>query len=700
MKFALTLFLASASASASATSSADPHLWLEEIEGEKALQWVRAHNKKTESALTESPLFKPFEAQARKILLSDDRVPMPSVNGNEVFNFWQDKTHIRGIYRKTTVDSYRTKSPKWETIIDLDSLAKKENENWVWHGIDCFGKNMSPCIVKLSRGGTDADVVREFDLKTKDFVKDGFSLPEAKSNVSWFDKDTLLVGTEFFKGSLTKSGYPRIVKMWKRGTKLEEAKQLLEGVPDDVSVSTTTIEVKNTSYSFISRALDFYNAEYHFINKDGSLKKIPVPTHASFKNVFAGDTLFKLQKDWTREEITYKKGSLIALPIFALDSVPQLVYEPNDKESLESIATSENRLLLNTLNNVRGKIYSLQKEKSKYIKEELPLPQFGTVSIVTADTFSDKFYVRFEDYLTPQTLFEGTVVKNKTVLKKVKSISPKFSEEGLEVQQWTAKSKDGTMIPYFIVKKKDLELAGKAPTLLYGYGGFQVSLTPGYSAVTGKLWLEKGGVYVVANIRGGGEFGPSWHQAALKENRQRAYDDFQAVARDLIAKKVTSPQHLGIMGGSNGGLLMGVMYTQTPELFKAVVCQVPLLDMLRFHKLLAGHSWTGEYGNPDTKEEAEYISQYSPYQNVMKGKNYPHIFFVTSTKDDRVHPGHARKMAAKLEELGYKFDYFENIEGGHGAAANIEQRIYRSTLEYVYLTQMLTSGSDNSSSTK
>ncbi len=670
-------------------SGGDPNAWLEEISGAKALEWVRAHNSRTESRLQGDSNFKSFEAKTRKILLSDDRLPVPDLQGEFVYNFWQDKDHVRGIFRRTAVESFRTEKPAWETVIDLDQLAREENENWVWHGVyHC--PTTSSSLVRLSRGGTDADVVREFNLFEKQFVTDGFYLPEAKSDVSWLGPDILLVGTDYGDGSLTKSGYPRIVKRWHRGTDLDEAKQLLEGQPDDVSVGSSTFEHDGKTYSFISRSLDFYNTEYHAVDADGTLKKMPVPTHAQLEGVFAEEALFSLQKDWQRGKTIYKQGSLISVPLGSMDEAPAVVYEPGPKETLREVDISRSRIILTTLNNVRSRIYTVKKDGRTYHRETVTLPQNGTASVLSSDPSLDLFYVRYEDYLVPQTLYEASVGTDNCRLVEVKKLPPQFSVEGLEVDQWAAKSSDGTEIPYFIIKPKDLPLDGTTPTILYGYGGFQVSLTPGYAAVAGKLWLEQGHVYVVANIRGGGEFGPAWHQAALKGNRQRAFDDFQAVAKDLIARKVTSPEHLGIVGGSNGGLLMGVMFTQAPELFKAVVCQVPLLDMLRFHKLLAGHSWTGEYGNPDIEQDAASLAKFSPYHNVRTGQKYPHIFFVTSSKDDRVHPGHARKMAALLEEYGYPFDYYENIEGGHGAAANIEQRIYRTTLEYVYLTEMLT----------
>lgn len=690
-KFRIGKFILAATLSliAFGAKADDPFLWLEEISGDKAIDWVQAHNARTESRLTSDPNFKAFESSLREILLSEDRLPIPDLHGNYVYNFWQDKDHVRGIFRRTDIASYRDSDPAWETVIDLDQLARDESENWVWHGV-YHNPETSACLVRLSRGGTDADVVREFDLSTKQFLKDGFYLPEAKSDVSWLTPDVLLVGTDFGDGSLTKSGYPRIVKEWQRGTDLSTAVQLLEGTVDDVSVGSSTYQHGGRTYSFIYRSLDFYNSEYHLVRKDGTLHKLPLPTDAQLEGVFEDQALFMLQKDWKKNDTLYKQGSLLAVNLANPDGDPVVVFEPGSKESLREVDICHSHIILTTLNNVRSQIHIAEKDGNSYHREAVEIPNNGTAHVLTTDPAQDLYYLRYEDYLVPQTLFEVTTRNGRSALAKIKQLAPKFDNEGLEVDQWFAKSADGTEIPYFIIKPRNLPVNGTTPTILYGYGGFQASMTPAYAAVAGKLWLEKGHVYVVANIRGGGEFGPAWHQAALKDKRQHAFDDFKAVARDLIARKVTSSQHLGIMGGSNGGLLMGVMFTQAPELFHAVVCQVPLLDMLRFHKLLAGHSWTGEYGNPDIADEAAYLARYSPYHNVSRDREYPHIFFVTSSKDDRVHPGHARKMAALLEKYNHPIDYYENIEGGHGAAANIEQRIYRTALEYVFLTEKLT----------
>lgn len=657
----------------------DPFLWLEEVESKRALKWVEDQNKPTLARLESSPHFSTLQSEIRKVVLAKDRIPMPNKMGNYIYNFWQDENHVKGIWRRTSITSYRTSSPQWETVLDVDLLAKSEGESWVLKGIDCQNEDQGTCLLQLSRGGKDASVYREFDPRVKGFVVGGFYLPESKSSVTWKDKDTLLVATDFGPGTMTLSGYPRQAKLWKRGTPLEQAPLIHEVAEKDMEIEVHTFQGLNEDVSVIRRVATFYTEE-NWIYSEGALQKVNFPIDSQLRGYFRGDLYAQLRSDWKVNGKVLPEGSLVTLNIQTQQ--PQLVFTPGENASILSVKNTKDFLLVTMLEDVKSSLAHFHKVNGNWVKKDVSHPPNGTISTFDTSAKNNHYFVNFQNFITPPTVYsaDGSIGK---------VISPKFDASSLEItQQWVA-SKDGTKVPYFLVHKKGLKLDGKNPTLLYGYGGFEISMVPYYADVVGKVWLEKGGVYALANIRGGGEFGPKWHEAALKENRQRAYDDFAAIAEDLINRKLTSPRHLGIMGGSNGGLLMGVTFTQRPELFEAVVCQVPLLDMLRFHKLLAGHSWTGEYGNPDNPAEKLFISKYSPYQNVHRSIKYPEVFFLTSTKDDRVHPGHARKMAAKMKSYGHDVLYYENLEGGHSAAANLEQKVHRLALEYSYLYEKL-----------
>jgi prolyl oligopeptidase len=575
-------------------------------------------------------------------------------------------------------------------VLDLDELSKKEKKNWVWHGTSFIYPGEDLCLLSLSDGGKDADEVREFDVKTKDFVKGGFFLPECKNSVAWRNRDELWVAADFGPGSMTKSGYPRIVKAWKRGTPLSAAKTIYEGEEGDVSVSAYTVHDHDKQYEYIYRGTSFFTNESR-LNVGGNFVLIDKPKDATFGS-FDDWAMLTLRTDWKVGDKTYKAGSLICNKLddyLKGDRNFDVLFEPSERTSLSSSTQTENYMILTVLDNVCSRPMLLEVKNGKWVQNPLPLPdEFAQVSYWAVDPHhSDDYFFTSNQFLKPNTLYMGTA--GKSAMQALKSSPSYFNADGLEVQQFQATSKDGTLVPYFQVSKKDLKLYGTNPTLLYGYGGFEVEMLPYYGASVGAAWLEKGGVYVLSNIRGGGEFGPRWHEAARKENRQRAYDDFAAVAEDLIARKVTSPKHLGIQGGSNGGLLMGVMLTQRPELFGAIACGSPLLDMQRYHKLLAGASWMDEYGDPDKADEWAYISKYSPYQNISKDKTYPPILITTSTKDDRVHPGHARKMAAKLKASGHEVLYYENIEGGHSAAADNKEAAFMSALDYDFLWHKL-----------
>lgn len=666
----------------------DPWLWLEDVGGERALAWVREQNAPAQRELEGAAGFAALNARLLAILESDARIPYVAKRGRHYYNFWTDRQHVRGIWRRTTLAEYRKPNPAWETVLDLDALAAEEKENWVWKGANFLQPACERCLVSLSRGGADAAVVREFDVTTRRFVPDGFFLPEAKSSIDWRDRDSVYVGTNYGEEPLTDSGYPRTTSEWKRGTPLSEAKRVFAGQKSDVGVSGYVTVEPGFRREFVSRGITFFTREY-FLRTEGKLRRVDIPTDASL-GTYREHMLVTLRSDWTVGGNTYPTGALITTPwdeFLAGGRRFELLYTPGPRKSLAGLATLRHHLIVNELENVRNRLYVLTPQSGGgWNRAPLDAPAFGSVSVDEVDDEGDDYWLTVTDFLTPTTLYLGTIGRERDQLK----ASPAFfNPQGLAISQHEAVSKDGTRIPYFQVARQGLRLDGSHPTLLTGYGGFRVSRVPGYSGGLGAGWLESGGVFVLANIRGGGEFGPPWHQAALKEKRQNAYDDFIAVAEDLIARRVTSPRRLGIEGGSNGGLLVGVMFTQRPELFGAVVCRVPLLDMRRYHQLLAGASWMGEYGNPDRPEEWAYISRYSPYHNVRADGRYPRVLFTTSTRDDRVHPGHARKMVAKMKSQGHDVLYYENIEGGHGGAANNRQAAYMSALGYIFLRRQL-----------
>jgi len=674
-------------AGVAAAQETDPFLWLEDVTGDKAMAWVKEQNARTEKELQAAPEYAPTLKKAMEIYDSKERIPYPRIMGPLVYNFWQDPEHERGIWRRTTIGSYRTGTPAWETVLDIDALNKAEGKQWVFKGADCLPPAYARCMVSLSRGGGDAVEIREFDTVAKAFVRDGFFLAEAKSNVNWKDENTLWVGTDFGEGSLTTSGYPRIVKLWTRGTPLSAAVAVFEGKAEDVASGGYTVFTPEGRYDVISRSPAFFQSET-FLRLDGRLVKVDIPLDAELRGIWKEQALVSLRSDWTVGGATYREGSLLAI---ALDDLLRggrtfaVLFEPSERVSLGGVSSTRDRLLLTTLDNVRSKLYRVALADRTWAREEVALPGLGTAGVVSASDDADVYFFSYEDFLTPDSLYYGEAAATE----KVKSLPMFFPTDGMTVAQHEATSKDGTRIPYFVVMPKGFVADGKAPTLLYGYGGFEVPMVPSYSALQGAAWLARGGVYVQANIRGGGEFGPRWHKAAIKENHIRNFEDFIAVAEDLVARKVSSPRHLGIMGGSQGGLLVGGTFTQRPDLFNAVVCQVPLADMQRFNKLLAGASWMAEYGNPDVPEQWAYIKTWSPYQNLRKDAKYPKVFFWTTTRDDRVHPGHARKMAAKMQSLGYPVYYFENTEGGHGSGAVNKQRAHINALEYAYLWTML-----------
>lgn len=682
----------------------DSHLYLEEVEGKEALAWVRGENERTLKVLESDARFQGYYDAALKIATSQERIPYGSIRKGYVYNFWQDAAHERGLWRRQSLSDYGAGAGAWETLLDVDALAKSEGANWVYKGVSCRPPEQTDCLLSLSDGGKDAVRVREYSIADggakAGFVAGGFDIPEAKTSFTWETKDALLVATDWGGdgSTLTESGYPFVIKRLKRGETLAQAVEIYRGTKQDVATSPFAIEdAEGHRWFGASRAETFFTASYVMFPADGGAPvSLPIPKKASPQGIIADTLIVTLEEDWSPEgQSTFKSGDLVGFSWSAFlkdGKLPkvELVFRPTPKQALQGVGITKNNLLVNISDNVVVKVMAYTKGAAGWTSSEVKLPPNGSAGVIFSDNEETTAFLGFENYLSPDTLYSYDSVTGD--VKQLRQLPAWFDASPYQVDQHEATSKDGTKVPYFVVHKKDIKLDGKNPALVYGYGGFQVSQTPGYSGTVGKLWLEQGGVYVMANIRGGGEFGPSWHQAGLKTKRQVVYDDFIAVAEDLIAKKITSKEKLGAMGGSNGGLLMGVMYTQRPDLFHAIVCQVPLLDMLRYNLLLAGASWMDEYGDPDVPEERAWLEKLSPYHNVDAAKVYPEIYFETSTKDDRVHPGHARKMAKLLEEMGKPFLYYENIDGGHSAAANQREAARRSALEFTYLARKLIDG--------
>ena len=675
-----------------AATEDDPYVWMEDIEGAKAIEWARTENARSLPQLQNDPRFKSIYADALTITTASDRIPAVSFAGEGTLrDFWQDAAHVRGIWRSTTVESYRAGTPQWRTIVDLDALAKTEKANWVWHRPSCLPPEDRYCLLELSDGGKDAAVVREFDTETGTFDDRGFRIPEAKSNYVWVDRDTLLVAHEWEKGQLTESGYPFVVKTVKRGEPLASAKEVFRGQVKDVAVSPTVLREPDGRVAgvVLNQSLDFFNSAYHLVTNSGTAK-LDLPPKSTIQGYVAGRLVVSLEQDWPAAG--FKEGDLVDFDFGAVKAAPatlrgSLVLRPTERQSVESVATTRDRLVVALYENVKGQVVSFARNRKGWTSTKLTLPKDSSIDIASAADRDNRLIVSVTSYLTPTSQWLADATGGSP--QRLRSLPPRFDASRHIVEQFWTASKDGTQIPYFVVRPRDLKFDGTAPTLLYAYGGFQLSQTPSYSGTVGKLWLEKGGVYVVANIRGGGEFGPRWHNAGLKLDRMRVYDDFFAVSEDLVRRKITSPRRLGIMGGSNGGLLMGVALTRRPELYNAIVIQVPLFDMIAYDHIGAGASWIGEYGDPKVPAERAVLMSYSPYQNLKPGQKYPRVFIETSTKDDRVHPAHARKAAARLKEYGYDFLYYENIDGGHAAAANLNERAMRSALEFTYLQQRL-----------
>jgi prolyl oligopeptidase len=682
----ISLALFSAASQNSYSQEKDPYLWLEAVESDSSMDWVLKQNEITEKKLSSTSSFDDLKSDFLGAYSDKDKIAYPSVINGMVYNSWKDDEHVRGIWRRIPQADYDAGKDNWEIVLDLDALSEKEGKAWVFHGSNMLKPDYKKCLITLSDGGTDEAEIREFDLTTKTFVKDGFFLPSSKGSANWLSEDELIISRDFGEGTMTTSGYPRIVKRLKRGQPIERATQIFEA-PETHMGCWGYSRYKNGKYvAGISVYENFYSHQTHEENK-GEMVQLAIPDDSDNHGLYKGNMLLSLHSDWEINGEKFLIGSVLSINFDDLLNgkvEPRVILAPKQRESISNVAICKDFILINMNENVQSKLIRVDLVDDKYVYWDEKTPEFGSISLIDYDRKEKGFYYVFSNFITPATLFYSDGTSNK-VIKKQKEY---FDTDGLEVKYEEVKSKDGTLIPYFIVHKKDIKLDGSNPTLVYAYGGFNISQRPSYKKEAGIGWLEKGGVYVVACIRGGGEFGPSWHKAALKEKRQNAYDDFYSVCENLIDKKITSPDHLGAFGWSNGGLMAGVVATQRPDLFNAVIIGAPLLDMKRFSHMLAGASWMGEYGDPDT-DDWEFIKKYSPYHNIHKDKEYPEVLFMTSTKDDRVHPAHARKMAARMMEQGHPILYYETVEGGHSASSTNDQAAFNSALMYSYLWSKL-----------
>jgi prolyl oligopeptidase len=685
-----------AAAQLTATEQPDKYTWLEDIHGDKQIAWVKAEDARTAAVIEKDPRFAQFQADALKVLNSPERLPDPMQNGRSVYNLWRDAAHVRGILRRTTLENYTKPDPGWQTVLDIDQLAKDENKSWVWHGVNCLTGSEEYCLVYLSEGGEDASTVREFNLKTGKFVEGGFVLPRDKNRIGWLDKDTLLVARNWGPGTMSDSGYPITVRAWKRGQPLERAKEVFRaGHGDNGGAAGFALrDGKGNRAVILVAGPDIENHRWYIFLADGA-RQLGLPPRSEASGLVDGQLIFTVEEDWTPKggQTTYRAGTVISLDLKAVKRdaehlKPSIMFAPTPTEFVQDMATSPNRVILTTLANVKGRAYvCAHNSDGKWTRTQLPVPDNQAVEIEDVGSIDDHFFLSVQGFLTPPSLWLGDGATGSFA--KVKEQPPLFDASGLTVEQLEATSKDGTRVPYFVVHRNAMPYDGNNPTLLTAYGGFQISETPEYKATIGKLWLERGGVYVSANIRGGGEFGPAWHEAGLKTHRQRIYDDFYAVAQDLEARKITSQRRLGILGGSNGGLLMGVEFTQHPEMWNAVVIARPLLDMLAYEHLSAGASWVGEYGSVSVPEERAFLASISPYNQLKPGVKYPEPLINTSTNDDRVGPVQARKFAARLEEFHDPFFFDEVIEGGHSVGADNVQEAHTWAEFFTYLTMKL-----------
>ncbi|MCI4591040.1 prolyl oligopeptidase family serine peptidase [Sphingobium sp. BYY-5] len=670
----------------------DPFVWLEDWTGPRAMQWVEAENEATVAAFQNDPRYAGYYRQALAIASAKDRIAMPMLIHGRVYNFWRDADHPQGVWRYTSEADYATDAPHWTIVLDLDALSKAEGRKWVWKGATVLNPEERLALINLSDGGEDAVTLREFDLETGQFVQGGFDIPKSKQNEGWLDRETILIARDWGEGTMTRSGYPFVVKMLKRGESLSAAKEIYRGEASD-QVGTFPLILSDGSgnrAAFLYRGVTFFGNETYLVGTSG-VKKLPLPAKSQLQGMVEGQVLIQTSEAWTSGGVTVPSGSLAAVPLKALQSgetlKPQILFAPNARQSIDGVAATKGHVILAINDNVRGRVQVLTPGTAGWTSKPVTLPDNATISIATATDKSDKAYLSVAGFLAPTTLWAMDAADPKPV--QVKAMPARFDAAGLVVEQFEATSTDGTKIPYFIVHRKDMKKDGATPTIMTAYGGFEVPMTPSYAAITGKLWLERGNSFVLANIRGGGEFGPAWHEAGLKTKRQIIYDDFAAVAQDIFARKLSSPAKFGIYGGSNGGLLMGVEFNQHPDLWNGVVIQVPLLDMIRYEQIAAGASWVDEYGSVSVPAEKAFLEKISPYANIRKGVHYPTPYIWTTTKDDRVGPQHARKFAARLKDYGIPYHFYEDIAGGHSGDADIEQGARLQAMQMVYFSQQL-----------
>ncbi|NNC48323.1 MAG: S9 family peptidase [Sphingomonas sp.] len=671
----------------------DPFIWLEDARSDEALAWVSAENEKTEAALFTDPRFEELRKDAYDILTADDRVPGVSIWPQGLMNFWQDDANPKGLVRITTMESYRTDDPEWEIILDVDALAAAEEREWVYRGMNCLAPDYSKCLVNLSDGGKDATEAREFDLEKREFVEGGFYFPEGIQSISWVDEDTLIVARDWGEGTLTESEYPFVAKVLKRGQSLDEATEIFRGEPTDVSAGVSLVRDED---HVIQGRIGYRGISFHerawFWEKDGEFVKLDVPAKANPAGLIDGQLLLSLDEPWERDGVTYPADALLSTELEAFKADPngaswELVWAPGERQTRRGASATGSSYYVGVLDNVRGRVLKLDHENGEWVTRQLDLPRNATISLGSAADDADELLIYSTDFLNPTTtyFYNGET----DTLEQLKQQPERFDADGFVIEQMETTSADGAKIPYFVVRAEDTVMDGSTPTLLTGYGGFQVSRVPAYLGSTGKLWLERGGAYVLGNMRGGGEFGPEWHQTAIRENKQRTWDDFIAIAQDVVDRGLTSPEHLGIAGGSQGGLLVGTAFTQRPDLFDAAIVQIPLFDMLRYHEIGRGASWIGEYGDPRIPEQREWIEGYSPYQKLVPGAEFPKVLYVTSTADDRTHPSHGRKAAAKMDVNGQPYLYYEDMVGGHSGGNDPEQQAKLLALRYTYLMQQL-----------
>ncbi|HEX8164664.1 MAG TPA: prolyl oligopeptidase family serine peptidase [Beijerinckiaceae bacterium] len=667
----------------------DPHLWLEAVESEEALAWVRAQNEITRRALCDAA-FEADKAAIYDISTRPTNIPFVTRRGAHVYNFWQDQAHVRGLWRRTTLDQYRGSEPAWETVLDVDALARDEVEDWVFGGCATLEPEHRLGFVRLSRGGADAVVIREFDLVEKRFVEGGFALDEAKGGAAWEDADTLLVTTTLGENAATTSGYPRTVRRWRRGLPFAEAPIEFEIEADDVWTGVYVDREPGFERVFYRRQITFEEGE-SFLRRDGeALTRIDLPLDSEWQ-VERDWLVVKLKSEWALPDAVHPPDALLAISFSAFLAGSRdftVLFRPGPRRVLSGFFWGRTRLVLTVLDNLASRILLAVPGKAGWTTEPLAgLSEEAEVGAWPLDAGdvdrTDEFLLSITSYVEPTKLALVSADARIEILKEAPSV---FDASGLAVTRHEAVAADGERIPYFQIGPR--EAGGPRRTMLLGYGGFAIPMRPAYLGAVGKVWLEQGNVWVIANIRGGGEFGAPWHKAGMREGKARSHDDFAAVARDLVARGVTTPDRLAAHGGSNGGLLVGNMLTRYPESFGAVWCTVPLLDMQRYTKLLAGPSWIAEYGDPDDPADWAFMEGFSPYHNLKAGRAYPPVLLVTSRRDDRVHPGHARKMAARLMELGQPVLFYEPDEGGHGAA-NKEQAAFLSALGFSFLKKTL-----------